>query len=107
MIELSEIINNYNSNDSPCTKKPCTIVSFRLNKEQYQYLQKIANKMYKKGLIKSSNIGALSKVISLYVGETYRDIEKELVKRQRERTKKRGWLKRLLVNGRDDDFFNL
>jgi hypothetical protein len=48
-------------------------------------------------LIKSSNIGALAKIITLYVGETYRDIEKQLVKRQRERTKKRGWLKRLLV----------
>jgi hypothetical protein len=82
-------------------------VSFRLNEEQYQYLQKIANRMYQKGLIKSSNIGALAKVISLYVGETYPDIEKQLVKRQRERTKKMGWLKCLLVNDRDDDFFNL
>jgi len=95
-MKLSEIINNYNS-DCSCSKKPCTIVSFRLNEEQYQYLQKIANRMYQKGLIKSSNIGALAKVISLYVGETYPAIEKQLVKRQRQRTKKMGWLKRLFI----------
>jgi hypothetical protein len=99
-------INNYNS-DYPCSKKPCTIVSFRLNEKQYEYLQKIAGRMYQKGLIKSGNIGALAKVVSLYVGETYPDIEKQLVIRQRQRTKKRGWLKRLLINGRDDDFFNV
>jgi hypothetical protein len=103
-MKLSEIINNYNSNDSPCSKKPYTIVSFRLNEEQYQYLQKIANRMYQKGLIKSSNIGALAKIITLYVGQTYPDIEKQLAKRQRKVTKKMGWLKRLLVNDRDDDF---
>jgi hypothetical protein len=34
-------------------------------------------------------------------------ISSKLVKRQRQRTKKSGWLKRLLINGRDDDFFNL
>jgi hypothetical protein len=28
-------------------------------------------------------------------------------KRQRKGTDKRGWLKRLLVNDRDDDFFNV
>ena len=78
-------------------------MSFRLNEEQYQYLQKIANRMYQKGLLKSSNIGALAKIITLYVGQTYPDI----VKRQKKGTKKRGWLKRLLVNGRDDDFFNV
>jgi hypothetical protein len=63
--------------------------------------------MYQKGLIKSSNIGALAKLVTLYIGETYPDIEKQLVKRQRKGTDKRGWLKRLLVNGRDDDFFNV
>jgi len=63
-------------------------VSFRLNEEQYQYLQKIANRMYQKGLIKSSNIGALAKIITLYVGETYPAIEKQLAKRQRQRTQK-------------------
>jgi len=78
----------YNSNDCSCSKKPCTIVSFRLNEEQYQYLQKIANRMYQKGLIKSSNIGALAKIITLYVGETYPAIEKQLAKRQRQRTQK-------------------
>jgi hypothetical protein len=82
-------------------------VSFRLNEEQYQYLQKIANRMYQKGLIKSSNIGALAKLVTLYVGETYPDIEKQFEKSQIKRTKKRGWLKRLLVNGRNDNFFNL
>jgi len=86
-MKLSEIINNYNS-DCSCSKKPCTIVSFRLNEEQYQYLQKIANRMYQKGLIKSSNIGALAKIITLYVGETYPAIEKQLAKRQRQRTQK-------------------
>jgi len=49
-------------------------------------------------LIKSSNIGALAKIITLYVGQTYPDIEKQLVNRQRQRTKKMGWLKRLLIN---------
>jgi len=33
----------------------------------------------------------------LYVGETYPAIEKQLVKRQRQRTKKMGWLKRLFI----------
>ena len=96
-MKLSEIINNYNS-DCSCFKKPCTIVSFRLNEEQYQYLQKIAGRIYQKGLLKSSNIGALAKIITLYVGQTYPDIEKQLVNRQRQRTKKMGWLKRLLIN---------
>jgi hypothetical protein len=63
--------------------------------------------MYQKGLIKSSNIGALAKLVTLYVGETYPDIEKQFEKSQIKRTKKRGWLKRLLVNGRNDNFFNL
>src|SRR5436309_12265842 len=99
IMKLSEIINNYNS-DCSCFKKPCTIVSFRLNEEQYQYLQKIAGRIYQKGLLKSSNIGALAKIITLYVGETYTAIEKQIVKRQRKGTKKRGWLKRLLVNER-------
>ena len=54
--------------------------------------------MNQKGLIKSSNIGALAKIITLYVGQTYPDIEKQLVNRQRQRTKKMGWLKRLLIN---------
>jgi hypothetical protein len=103
---LREIINNYNS-DSCCSIKPCTIVSFRLNEEQYLYLKRIAGLMYQKGLIKTSNIGALAKIITLYVGETYPDIEKQLVKRQRKATDKRGWIKRLLINGRDDEFFNL
>jgi len=62
--------------------------------------------MYQKGLIKSSNIGTLAKLVTLYSGETYPDIEKKLVKRQRKVSKKRGLLKRLLINGRDDDFFN-
>jgi hypothetical protein len=79
-------INNFNFS---CSKKPCTIVSFRLNEEQYQYLQKIANRMYQKGLIKSSNIGALAKLVTLYVLETYPAIEKQLVKSQIKRTKKR------------------
>jgi hypothetical protein len=103
---LSEIINNYNS-DSSCSKKPCTIVSFRLNEEQYQYLQKIAYMIYQKGLIKSSNIGALAKLVTLYVQETYPDIEKQLVKRQSKGTDKRRWIKRLLINGRNGNFFNL
>jgi hypothetical protein len=102
---LREIINNYNS-DSCCSIKPCTIVSFRLNEEQYLYLKRIAGLMYQKGLIKTSNIGALAKIITLYVGETYPDIEKQLVKTQGKISKKRGLLKRLLINGRDDDFFN-
>jgi hypothetical protein len=63
--------------------------------------------MYQKGLIKSSNIGALSKIITLYIGETYPAIEKQLAKRQRQRTEKRGWIKRLLITGRNDNFFNL
>ena len=82
-------------------------MSFRLNEEQYQYLQKIANRMYQKGLIKSSNIGALAKLVTLYVGETHRDIEKQLLKRQRGGTDKRRWIKRLLINGRNGNFFNL
>jgi hypothetical protein len=63
--------------------------------------------MYKKGLIKSSNISALAKIITLYVGETHRDIEKQLAKRQRKGTDKRRWIKRLLINGRNGNFFNL
>ena len=63
--------------------------------------------MYQKGLIKSSNIGALAKLATLYVRETYPVIEKQFEKRQRKGTDKRGWLKRLLVNGRNDNFFNL
>jgi hypothetical protein len=65
-------------------------VSFRVNEEQYQYLQKIAGVMYQKRLIKSGNIGALAKISALYIGETYPTIEKQLVKRQRKRTEKRG-----------------
>jgi hypothetical protein len=58
-------------------------------------------------LIKSSNVSALAKPVTLYAGETYPAIEKQLVIRQRQRTKKSGWLKRLLINGRDDDLFNI
>lgn len=68
-------INNSDNSDSSCSKRPCTIVSFRLNQEQYIYLKRIAGVMYQKGLIKSSNIGALSKLVTLHVGETYPDIE--------------------------------
>jgi hypothetical protein len=105
-IQMGEINNSDNSSSS-CSKKPCTIVSFRLDEEQYLYLKRIAGVMYQKGFIKSSNIGALSKLVTLYVGDTYPDIEKQITKRQRKISKKRGLLKRLLVNGRDDDFFNV
>jgi hypothetical protein len=58
-------------------------------------------------LIKSSNIGALAKLVTLYVGETYPDIEKKLVKRQGKISKKRGLLKRLLINkDGSNDLFN-
>jgi hypothetical protein len=91
-------LGELNNSDSSCSKKPCTIVSFRLDEEQYLYLKRIAGVMYQKGLIKSSNIGALAKLVTLYVQETYPDIENKLVKRQRKGTDKRGWLKRLLIN---------
>jgi NRPS condensation-like uncharacterized protein len=69
-------INNSDNSDSSSTKRPCTIVSFRLNQEQYLYLKRIAGVMYQKGLIKSSNIGALSKLVTLYVGTYHLNIVK-------------------------------
>jgi hypothetical protein len=66
------------------SKKPCNVVSFMLDEEQHLYLKRTAGVMYEKGLIKSSNIGALFKLVTLCVRETYPDIEKKLVKRQKE-----------------------
>jgi hypothetical protein len=51
-------------------------------------LKRIADVMYQKGLIKSSNIGALAKLATLYVRETYPVIEKQFEKRQRKGTDK-------------------
>jgi hypothetical protein len=44
--------------------------------------KRIAGVMYQKGFIKSSNIGALFKLVTLCVGETYPGIEKQIAKRQ-------------------------
>ena len=106
MRQIGELNNSDNSSSS-CSKRPCTVVSFRLDEEQYLYLKRIAGVMYQKGLIKSSNIGALAKLVTLYVGETYPDIEKQFEKRQRKGTDKRGWLKRLLIDKDGNDLFNV
>jgi hypothetical protein len=49
--QIGEINNSDNFNFS-YSKSPCTIVSFRLDEEQYLYLKRIAGVMYQKGLIK-------------------------------------------------------
>ena len=78
------------------SKKPCNVVSFRLDEEQYLYLKRTAGVMYEKGLIKSSNIGALSKLVTLCWGDISSHW-KETCKKT-----KGDWLKRLLIKDEDE-----